>query len=120
MEQKLCDDSGISIIVRGDWVYFKSQGIYRVKTDGTELEQISDMAIPGTFRIVDKKIFYCLEYKMDLDGSDCEQIYDKNSASGYTVNIVDGWIYYTQTNIDDVGLYKIKTDGSEYQIFCEL
>ena len=115
-EQKLCDNSGISIIVANDWVYFKSQGVYRVKTDGTELEQISDIAKAGTFHIVDDKIYYCLEYKMDLDGSSCEQIYDKNAASGYTINVVDGWIYFFDRDLNDKGhIYKMKTDGSDLQ-----
>lgn len=116
VEQKLCDNSGIGIIVANDWVYFKSQGVYRVKTDGTELEQIFDIAKSGTLRIVDDKIYYCLEYKMDLDGSNCEQIYDKNAASGVTINVVDGWIYFFDCDLNNKGhIYKMKTDGSDLQ-----
>lgn len=114
--EKLCDETGISIIVKGNWVYFKSEGIFRVKTDGKKLEQVSDMAMSGTFRIIEDKIFFSSEYKMELDGSKCEQIYDKNSASGLTINIIDDWIYfYDRDSNDKDHIYKMKTDGSDLQ-----
>lgn len=120
-KQKLCDNSGLSIIVRGNWVYFKaSDGIYRVKADGKKLEQISDMAIPGTIRIIEDKIFFGSEYKMDLDGSNCEQIYNQNAASGFTLNIIDDWMYFFDVDADDEEhIYKMKTDGSDLQIIFD-
>ena len=120
---KLHDEVGgvYDINVINDWVYFRSDGIYRIKTDGTSYEQIAAEDVRGGVHFVDGKIYNGSEYRMDFDGSEKERIYNKNSACGYTLNIVDGWIYFFDTEIgtEDDKIYKMKYDGSDFQSIYE-
>lgn len=54
---------------------------------------------------------------MNFDGSEKERIYDKNVASGYTLNIVDDYIYFfdTESYTENEKIYKMKLDGSDLQ-----
>lgn len=118
-KEKLLDDQGgvYSINVIGDWVYFRSFGVYRIKTDGTGYTQITAEDERGGVHFVGDKIYNGIEYRMDIDGSNKEHIYDKNSASGYTMNLVDGWIYFYDTDLvsSDDKIYKMRADGSNKQ-----
>ena len=118
-KEKLLDDRGgvYSINVIDDWIYFRSFGIYKVKTDGTGYTQITAEDERGGVHFVGDKIYNGIEYRMDFDGSNKEHIYDKNSASGYTMNIAEGWIYYYDTDLvsSDDKIYKMRLDGSDKQ-----
>ncbi len=105
------------INVIDEWVYFRDLGIYRIKTDGTYYEQIAAEDIRGGVHLVDGKIYNGSEYRMNFDGSGKERIYNNNVASGYTLNIVDGYIYFfdTESYTENEKIYKMKLDGSDPQ-----
>lgn len=96
------------------WIYFKRSSPFKIKVDGTELQQISEFKYIGSFRVIDDWMYFGCEYKMKTDGSNLQQMYDKRGASGKTVNIVDGWIYYYDSdNEGNDSIYKSKTDGTD-------
>ena len=118
-KQKLCEGyNGGSvhwINVVDDWVYFASIGLYKVKTDGSEYQQIDSEDIRGV-RVIGDWIYYGSEYRIKTDGSDKEKLDTRNSASGYTLNIVNGWIYFYDKDKDNNdAIFKMKTDGSNKQ-----
>lgn len=105
-----------NINVIDEWIYFGGWGIFRIKTDGTGYEQIAPENIRGGTHFIGNEVYKGNEYRMKIDGSDIEQIYDKNSAYGHTLNIVDGWIYFYDTDSEkNDGIYKMKLDGSDLE-----
>ena len=49
-------------------------------------------------------------YSVKKDGSDNQKINDTTYSFG--INVLDGWIYYTDEGSDSHGLYKINTSGA--------
>lgn len=113
---KLLDsDYGVyDINVISEWIYFRDLGIYRIKTDGTCYEQIADEDVRGGVHFIDGKIYNGSEYRMNFDGSEKEHIYDKNVACRYTLNIVDNYIYFFDTEYyrKNGKIFRMKMDGS--------
>ena len=105
------------INVVDDWVYFNNIGVYRIKTDGTCYEQLAGEDVRGGLHLVDGKIYNSSEYRMDFDGKNKDEIYNMNVASGYSLNIVDGYIYFydKEVNTNEDKIFKMKLDGSELQ-----
>ncbi len=102
-----------SMILIDDWIYFKMYGLYKVKTDGSGFQQVGDFTYIGSILSDGEWIYFGSEYKCKLDGSDLQQFNNKAAASGYTVNIIDDWIYYFDKNENGEDcIYKLKTDGS--------
>ncbi len=125
-----------SICVRGDWVYFvnvsDSRTLYRVGTDGSGLEKLSDFPMQELIVLKDKIYFrsvYDREYdpfyqlteesaeddrylySMNLDGSDCELLLSRVCIEFVT----DGeWLYYLLYE-EGKGyvLYKNSPDGQQ-------
>ena len=99
------------------WVYFREIGIYRIKTDGTDLQQVAAEDVRGGVHFVDGKIHHGSEYIYNYDGTEKERIYNKNTACAYTLNIVDGYIYFfdTDTITGEDKIFKMKLDGSDLQ-----
>lgn len=122
-KEKLFEVEGgvYSINVIKNWVYFRSNGIHRIKTDGTSYEQIASEDVRGGVHFIDGKIYNGSEYRMNIDGSKKERIYDSNAACGYTLNIVDGWIYFYDKDLENKNsfIFKMRLDGSEYQSIYE-
>ena len=118
-EKLLSIDSGGGIFhinVIEEWIYFGKSGLFRIKTDGTGYEQIVAENIEGGNHFIGNEVYKGNEYRMKIDGSDIEQIYDKNSAYGYTLNIVDGWIYFCDRDSEKKGgIFKMKLDGSDLE-----
>lgn len=104
------------LCIVGEWIYYKRFCPYKIRLDGTEQQQINDFESIGSFRVIGDSMYFGCEYKMKTDGSDVQQIYDKNGASGNTVNNVDGWIYcYDSDSEGNDSIFKFKTDGTDRQ-----
>jgi outer membrane protein assembly factor BamB len=111
--------------VMDGWIYFATfDGMYKMRTDGTQLELIIDT--PEMFNsvrdinLVDGWLFFSrgvrsihgIEtylYRMSTDGEIHERIENIN-ASG--INVVDGWIYYADVD-ENFAIYRIRPDGTE-------
>ena len=113
-EQDTRFSSPSPLILAGDWVYTNRGGIVKVRTDGVESQRLNDFQSSGSFRTDGQWLYLGCEYKLAPDGSNVQQINDKKVASGYTVNISDGWVYYydEDENGEDC-VYKFKTDGTQ-------
>jgi len=114
---------GCTIVgVLDDWIYFRQyipnsgDTYFRVRTDGTALENFPFDKAGRCLNITDEGIFYIKDYsdstsaiyKMNVDESISEPIV---TDSAFTINVCDGWIYYC--NMDDgFKVYKVRTDGS--------
>jgi hypothetical protein len=106
------------------WVYYvdNSSGgeIHKMRTDGTEHVKIGGNAYGG-LNVVDGWVYYINNddkhiYKMKADGTEREELNDE--ANGMYIDVVDGWIYCTQSGWgepeDSDGIYKMRVDGTEY------
>jgi len=88
--------------------------IYRMKPDGSGATKLSDDSVTS-FAIADSLIYYAKIVnhsgdsiiKMNLDGSSKQVV---SATSTLTLNVIDGWIYYSEH--DSGRIYKMKTDGS--------
>lgn len=107
------------INVVGDWVYYENfiEGIrsqYRIKTNGTERQLIGDGR--QTHVIGDALYWFDrpIGYRMSIDSTDSQIIFQESVSSDYTVNIFEDWIYFCIEGDDGkYGIYKIRTDGTE-------
>ena len=141
------EDGGVGTLnVADGWIYHTQTyftgpihdrvmhaNIYRIRTDGTGLERISDDA--GLFlNVVDGWIYYVNRdsnrnlYRIRTDGTGRERLSDHVI---YTMHVMDGWVFYNlipryaaETLIgvtfdDDIEfsesgyIYKVRTDGTE-------
>lgn len=53
----ISNNSGINMILDGDWLYYRDQGIYRVRTDGAGIEKLTEDE-PSQFNILNGWIYY--------------------------------------------------------------
>lgn len=99
--------------IQGDWIYYTgdSEGIYKIKTDGTENMRIRKER-SMSINVVGDWIYYrggTNIYKIRADGTEntlvCDDFID-------TMYVVGERIYYSCRN-DNGRLYKIRTDGTE-------
>lgn len=107
-----------NIAVFGDWIFYASDdGIYRIKSDGSHKEKISDI-IAHTLCVYGENVYFSSGsenqeglYKAGLDGKNTVKIYAKavSSFSVYENNIYFSNIY------DNYCLYRITADGSKIE-----
>jgi uncharacterized repeat protein (TIGR02543 family) len=117
------------IVVIEDWVYLplankieRTEDLYRVKTDGSTAKKVLNVN-PRFFSIEDGWIYYADEAyskikKIKVDGS-CEKVLYTIPDSHYSldsINVSNGYVYFNNSAdrepIDKLGIYRIKTDGS--------
>jgi hypothetical protein len=104
------------------WIYYSdfNHGIFRFRTDGTDLENISEFSA-GSMCVYDGWIyfskretdpnpsggnFYTL-YKIRTNGRDLTEII--GSPIKTTINVADEWIYYVMSG----SIRRIKIDGTQ-------
>ncbi|WBW98083.1 DUF5050 domain-containing protein [Oceanirhabdus sp. W0125-5] len=109
---KLCDDTAEAdkFFVKDDWIYYTSNGLYKINVDGSGKSKISDNTCHFP-TIIDNLVYYLADdkiYKMNLDGSSREEIFSSEALSW--VNITKKHIYFT--DINNGGIYRINLDGS--------
>lgn len=117
-KEKILDINGgvYNINILDDEIYYGGRGVYRIKTDGTDNEQIASDDVTGAMHIIDNTMYIGNEYKMNLDGSNLEQIYYRNQPYGYTLNVDNGWIYFYDTDsAGEEGIFRMKYDGSDLE-----
>lgn len=100
------------------WIYFSNSGkngtLCKIKTDGSNIAQISDDENVSQVTLVDDWIYYGINYKqvlykIKIDGTNKTKLCDFEPAY---MNIDDDWIYFSDANAG-LELYKIRTDGSD-------
>ena len=111
---------GISAI-SGDWIYYRtySNGLNKIKTDGTGKTVLLDRYIRGNINVVGDWIYYTGDrdiYKIKIDGTGNIKIPNTAGATENWMSVAGDWIYYTDFN----NLYKIRTDGKDKQTITEL
>lgn len=109
-----------SINVVGDWIYYSSSdGIYKIKTDGSSSAKIIDESNTSTIIVIGDIIYYSTVSdednqihlcKVNTDGSGKTILGKDNSMSG--LNIAGDWAYYVNYH-DGQRIHKIKLDGSD-------
>lgn len=110
--------SGSCLVVDNDWIYFKdiaegsnSVELYKMNILDNSMVSVCETPTSGNCRIYENYLYFSNEYKMDLDTTSPVQIYDKSAASGYTINIVDDYIYFYDSYDGNEGIYKMTIDG---------
>jgi len=118
------------VVVIEDWVYLPlynkvehNSQLCRVKTDGSTVQKVLSSS-PRFFSIEDGWIYYADEAyrklkKTKVDGSSEVVLYTIPDLgySLYSINVSNGYVYFTNYTesqpTDKLGIYKMKTDGSE-------
>ena len=125
------DSNILSMNVKGNYLYFIGIGpeeysqedasdnkIYRMKTDGTDLQVINDNEFHNAcleMYVINNSIYYIGTdqniYKMKLDGSNRELVSD--NGTGY-LGITDKYIFYNfdETGNEEYVTYMMDLDGS--------
>ena len=109
--------SGSSILIIDDWIYFSdkyentSLGLFRMKTNGKKLELVCKNKPSGSLRFYNGYFYIGNEYKMKKNDTEFTQFYDKESATGYTINYVDNKIFFFEIENGINGIFKMSTDG---------
>lgn len=129
------DNSLVSIDIQAvvaveNWIYLplanQSEGrtqLYRVKTDGSAVQKVLNSS-PRFLSISDGWIYYSDETykklnKSKVDGSSEKTIYviQDSNYNIYSINVFNGNVYFSNDTgsepTDKLGIYKMKTDGSE-------
>jgi len=127
---KLDDNfGGIFFIVVDNWIYYSAEdGLYKICTDGTQKTKLNDgndtyfgimgMNVVGDWIYFQNKNDFYNDfgyklYKIKTDGTQKTKLSD-DLITG--INVVGDWIYYINI-ADNNRLYRIRTDGTERQIF---
>ncbi|OXM13319.1 DUF5050 domain-containing protein [Paenibacillus herberti] len=106
------------------WVYFFNNTdkgkLYKQKTDGSDLQKVSNDTYVTNLNIVNQTIYYMTDHKIvksDLDGKNRIVLQDFG-ASGLNVMVVAGeWIYFTQDKTNMFGqLYRMKLNGTSMEL----
>jgi hypothetical protein len=107
---QIIDDSVWGMIVVDDWIYYANRSdsskLYRIRTNGTEREKLSDNTNCYSVNVVGDWIYYASQqgiYKMRIDGTEQTKLKDSPSHS---IQVIDDWIYYTNSS----GINRIRTD----------
>ncbi|MCM1988561.1 DUF5050 domain-containing protein [Oceanirhabdus seepicola] len=97
--------------INGEWIYYSSNGLHKVKIDGSEKSTLTNDECHFT-TIVDNAIYYSSNdtiYKMNLDGSNKQEIFNEEALAW--LNITNDYIYFS--NINNGGIYRLNLDGTE-------
>lgn len=104
---------------QGDWVYYgNTSGLYKTRTDGTEVIKLIGEA-SSNINVVDDWVYYVnvdgrkrTLSKIRTDGTELTR-FDITNV-GPEVSVVDDWIYYNAYDENNfVNLfYKVRTDGT--------
>ncbi|WBW96829.1 DUF5050 domain-containing protein [Oceanirhabdus sp. W0125-5] len=120
-EKEVLDSGASNITVIGDDIYYVNNGLYKIKTDGTNKVKLSDniihkLSVSGDYiyyrnGAVDRTI-----YRLKTDGTEETQIY--NDMVDHVIPSGD-WLYFTKVEGEnepgDASIYKMKIDGTEIQ-----
>ena len=112
-KDKLCDKINCyNINVIGDWIYFSSGIVYKMRTDGTECSEVinaycRNVTVIGDFIYYENNDEWGSLYKIRTDGTEEMELVNFYDIKDFCA---DGdWIYYNTGQ----SLNKIRNDGSE-------
>jgi len=105
------------IIQSGEWIYYtNNNSIYKIKTNDTEKTKLADNA---SLKTVEEGIIYYFGdsgfYRMNTDGTKVKVLFNNPTTS---ILVSGEWIYYGCKQ--PMGVYKIKTDGTEKTKLADL
>jgi serine/threonine protein kinase len=120
---KICDNVNFyaNYTIIDDWIYYlnseEDDKIYKIKTDGTENEKVSDEETEQ-FLIYNDYIFYTSKtedsniYRINIDGSEKKKIVEYEVMD---FDIENGFLYYCVSSYDsdDYGIRKVSIDGKD-------
>ncbi|MNO32164.1 hypothetical protein D3C76_221480 [compost metagenome] len=103
--------------IQGDWLYFLGiDGIYKLKTDGSALTQLTEYAYSTQLFVMNNWLFYNAEdgiYRLQIDrvGAVPIRVMDNSNISRFTIS--GGWIYYQEHRESEVAgmLGRIRING---------
>ncbi len=118
---KLSDDRVQNLSVVGDYLYFvdisKNSRIFKMKTDGSELEQIGDIPVSSLMIIAGKFYFINMETNelctMELNGKNLKSLSDKKIMNMYNY----GSNFYTDNPGDMETTLRISLDGKQEELY---
>ncbi|HWQ50826.1 MAG TPA: DUF5050 domain-containing protein [Terriglobales bacterium] len=123
-----------SIILSGDWLYYRSvdDKLYKIRTDKSEKTLLRDKYTDRSMMLVGNSIYFQdSEYgysisRVDLNGENFQTI-NGQKCHGF-VGYKDNWLYYVRSNYHyktnkltktELSLYKMRADGSEITLISE-
>lgn len=122
-KQKLVNEYVTNMSISGDWLYYSvyNKGIYKIKTDGSNVQKLCDYDLGGDFSeidtVTDDWVYYSIIDQKDhkigkiirikTDGTQKSVICDD---AAFDINIQNGKIFYSNVS-DDNKLYSISLDG---------
>jgi hypothetical protein len=133
-ELQISNIGAFGLNVVGDWIYFINQrtrdewDVYRMKTNGTEVELLLADTIARFLHVHDGWIYFSAGgsdgghiWRMTVEGTDAQQL---NSHDSEFLNIAGRWIYYANADDDwriwrmrsddGSGIRRVNNDDSEY------
>jgi len=117
---EITGDNPRNINVIGDWIYYQNiedHTIYKIKTNGTERQQISQdknyhgLVAAGEWLYYSNGSDDSKLYKMKTDGSGSKKL---SNYGAFDIYVAGEWIYYNNLQ----GIYKVKTDGTGNTKLC--
>jgi hypothetical protein len=131
--QIVTEDIASHINIIDDKIYYRNDSkenkVYSVKQDGTDRKKVSDFSVEGTLVGNSQYLYFIgaefhpnsslgtlvktkVLYRISKDGSETKKLDELNAAS---LSVFDDWVYYTgQLDYTSV-IYKIKSDGTQWQ-----
>jgi len=117
--KRLIKDKAQTMLLQGDWLYYVQESreaeLYRVKTDGTEREQLLDHFVgligfdaEGVLYYRDSTVEYNI-YRLDVDSKESHKLVAEWTNEAL---LADGFLYYVN-NSDEGHLYRVNLAGSE-------
>ncbi|MGE5579442.1 MAG: DUF5050 domain-containing protein [Bacillota bacterium] len=139
--EQICDFTVLSYkIVHDGWVYcvkWDDGCLYRVSTDGAQVQKLTDYRCQG-LNIANGWIYFATQpaknqdqeatavpeiRRVRLDGSDMQVLATFQEPQCWAICVVDGWVFFetvapsrTKQYGIDYKLYRMKTDGSDFEV----
>ena len=118
-------DNASMMSIENGWIYYgNTNGIFRVRVDGSARKQLSEMPV-SEMNVVDHYLYFCYLdvmnqvkdqsfYRLDLNNPSKEpELVTEDSAVG--ICSADGWIYF-QNVYNNYDLYRIPIAGGEPEL----
>lgn len=113
--------NGGGMAIQDDWIYYNSDGLCKIKTDGTEKQKLSDKSV-GSINILDDTIYYICwslggvnnnSYSINSIKTDGSNKLNLSGELASYLNVTNDRLYYI--NYGDNKIYSMKFDGSDVQ-----
>jgi len=111
-----------TFVIDGDWIFYPSDGIYKVKTDRSEIHKLND--VPSQNLSIEGDWIYFINRiggrnnicRIKTDGSGMSRIVNDDSPH---LTVKDGWIYFSDSGNKDSNdenkitrIWKARADGT--------